>query len=122
MTVKTIVSMDRMQKILEEIRDSLQPKENFSVVVSSETTDWTTVFSPALHLNPQRRYEMALVNLESYNIIPNITAANNTFVYSPDGGTSWKKITLPEGSYVISQIDAAIRRRLEANGDWNADK
>jgi len=122
MTVKTVVSMDGMQKILEEIRDSLAtPKENLSVVVSSETTDWTTFFSPALHLDPQKRYEMALVNLESYNSIPNITATNNTFVYSPDDGTSWKQITLPEGSYEISQINTAIRRQLEVNGDWNAD-
>jgi len=125
MAVKTVVNMDGMQKLLEKIRDSLAAKlltkENFSVVVSSETTDCTTIFSPAIHLDPQRRYEMALVNLETYNSIPNITVANNTFVYSHNGGSLWKKITLPEGSYEISQINAAIRRQLEVNGDWNAD-
>jgi len=64
---------------------------------------------------------MALVNLEIYNSIPNITVANNTFVSSHNGGSLWKKITLPEGSYEISQINAAIRRQLEVNGDWNSD-
>jgi hypothetical protein len=112
--------MDGMQKVLEEIRDLLQPKENFSIVLSSDTTDWTTFFNPPLYLDPKRKYEFALVNLETYNSIPNVTATNNTFVYSPDSGTTWKTITLPEGSYELAQITAEIQRQLETNGDWNA--
>jgi len=121
MAIKTVVNMEGMQQVLEEIRDLLAPKENFSSVVTSSGTDWTTHLSPPLFLNPKRRYELALVNLETYNSIPNITEANNHFVYSPNG-TTWKTITLPEGSYELVQINTEIQRQLEANGDWNSSK
>jgi len=84
---KIVVTMEGMQQVLEDIRDLLAPKENFSIVVTSSGTDWTTHFSPPLYLNPKRRYELALVNLETYNSIPNITEANNHFVYSSNGTT-----------------------------------
>lgn len=60
-----------------------------------------------------------MVNLETYNSIPNITS-DNTFVYSPNSGVTWKTITLPEGSYEVAQMNVEIQRQLEANGDWNA--
>lgn len=124
MSVKTVLSFDGMQKVLEEIRDLLklppQVGENMSIVVSAQTTDWTTAFSPPLFLDPKRKFEMALINLETYNSIPNVTSSNNTFVYTPDSGTTWKTITMPEGSYEVTQINAEIQRQLETNGDWNA--
>lgn len=93
--------MDGMLRVLEEtrdlqreIRDLLLPKENLSLVLSSTTTDWSTNFSPPLHLNPKKNYELALVNLETYYTIPNIDPTNNTFVYSFDSGTTWKTVTL----------------------------
>jgi len=113
--------MEGMQQVLEDIRDLLAPKENFSIVVTSSGTDWTTHLSLPLFLNPKRRYELALVNLEAYNSLPNITEANNHFVYSPNG-TTWKTITLPEGSYELVQINTEIQRQLEANGDWKSSK
>lgn len=113
--------MEGVQLVLEKIRDLLAPKENFSIVLTSAGTDWTTHISPPLYLNPKRRYELALVNLETYNSIPNITEANNHFVYSPDG-IVWKTITLPEGSYELVQINTEIQRQLQANGDWNSNK
>jgi len=64
MAIKTVFNMEGMQQVLEEIRDLLAPKENFSIVVTSAATDWTTHLSPPLNLNPKRRYELALVNLE----------------------------------------------------------
>jgi len=112
--------MEGMQKILEEVRDLLLPKENFSIIVSSDTSDWSTHFNQPLYLNPKRKYELALVNLETYNSIPNVTAVNNTFVYSSDNGAVWKTITIPEGSYEIAHIAAEIQRQLVINGDWNA--
>ena len=35
MAIKTVVNMEGMQQVLEEIRDLLAPKENFSIVVTS---------------------------------------------------------------------------------------
>src|SRR5678816_424484 len=111
--------MERLEEILKEIRDLTLPKENFSIIYSSDQTDYTTNFSPMLHLNPNKRFELALVNLETYNSIPNVDGNNNKFVYSNNAGTTWYPIVLPEGCYEIPQINAAIQRQLERNGHWN---
>jgi hypothetical protein len=103
--------------ILEEIRDLLLPQKSVSFVVSSDTTAWTTDISPPLYLDPKKKHELALVNLETYNSIPNIVASNNSFVYSPDNGANWKTITIPEGSYELPQICTEIQLQLRNNGD-----
>src|SRR5688572_9749135 len=111
--------MERLEELLKEIRDLTLPKENFSIICSSDQTDYTTNFAPMFHLNPNKRFELALVNLESYNSIPNLDGTNNRFVYSIDTGKTWITIRLPEGCYEIPQINAAIQRQLERNGHWN---
>ena len=57
--------MNTTEKLLEEIRELLDHKENMSVVLSSKNTSWCTIFSPPIYLNPKRKYEMALISLES---------------------------------------------------------
>ena len=111
--------MERLEELLKEIQDLTLPKENFSIICSSDQTDYTTNFSPMLHLNPNKRFELALLNLEPYNSIPNLDGTNNRFVYSYDGGKTWSTIMLPEGCYEIPQINAAIQRQLERNRHWN---
>ena len=51
-------------------------------VFSSNKTSWTTNFEKSIHVdNDQNQYEIALLNLETYNSIPNIDKSNNIFVY-----------------------------------------
>ena len=38
-----------------------------------------TIFNPPLELDKNKRYEMALVNLETYWSFPNVTLKNNDF-------------------------------------------
>ena len=59
---------------------------------------------------------MALVNLETYYSLPNINDSNNVFVYSPDNSNSWEKIKIPEGSYVIDDINNTIHQEMEKKG------
>lgn len=66
-----------------------------------------------LHLDPKRRSELALLNLEIYNSTPNIDRTNNKFAYSPSNGTSRKTIVLRDGSYAIAQINDEISLQLE---------
>ena len=75
-----IFDMDRLEELLKEIRDLTLPKENFSIICSSDQTDYTTNFSPMLHLNPNKRFELALVNLETYNSIQKILFQSNRFL------------------------------------------
>lgn len=109
--------MEVLAKLLEEIRELLDHKENTSIVTSSNSTSWNTVFSPPLFLNPKKKYEMALICLETYYSIPNIKN-NNTFVYND--GTVTKTITFPVGSYEITDINAELERQLQLKGDGNS--
>jgi len=109
--------MNTSEKLLEEIRALLDHKENMSIVLSSNTTNWSTIFSPPMYLDPKRKYEMALISLESYYSIPNINNFNNTFVYHDS--TTTKTITIPLGSYELTDINAEIQKQMQINGDIN---
>ena len=42
---------------------------------------------------------------------------NNTIKYSPDSGSSWKKITFRDGNYSYDDLNDVIKQTLENNGD-----
>ena len=52
-------------------------------------------------MKTDKKYEIALINLETYYGLPNVDDTNNHFSYSPDGGGIWYHILIPEGSYDI---------------------
>ena len=109
-----------MQELLKTIADNTSQKDSFQIIVSGNTTDFNTKFNPPIQLNKNKSYEMALVNLETYYSIPNITSRNNTFKYSPDGGANWMTVDIPTGSYDIEDINSVIQREMKANGHWDA--
>ena len=51
---------------------------------------------------------------------PNIDASNNYFRYSPDGGTTWVDIFIPEGSYDIVDINDTIQQKMRQNGHYDS--
>jgi len=61
---------------------------------------------------------MALLNLETYYSFPNIDSTNNSFKYSMDNGKNWFTILIPEGSYKICDIDAAIKQQIRTNNHY----
>ena len=58
-------------------------KSSFYIMLSEKNTQIKTKFRPLIQLDQNRKYEMALVNLETYYSFPNIDASNNNFRYSP---------------------------------------
>ena len=100
-------------KLLERIANNTDHKTSFQIILSSDKTNFNTRFNPKLELDEKKKYEIALVNLETYYSFPNIDETNNTFVYSPDNGNSWEKIKIPEGSYEIDDINNAIQHEME---------
>lgn len=50
-STKIMAHMERREMLLEDMREPLQPKEYFSIVVSSDTTERTTALSPPLYLD-----------------------------------------------------------------------
>ena len=67
-------------------------------------------------MKTDRKYEIALVNLETYYSFPNVDDTNNQFSYSPDGGETWHRILIPEGSYDIEDINRVIQQKIKQNG------
>jgi len=105
-------------ELLEKIAFNTEPiqKKSFQIVVSNNKTKFTTRFNPHIQFKKNRRYEIALVNLETYYSFPNITTNNNHFSYSPDSGGIWYHILIPEGSYDIEDINKVIQQKMKQNG------
>jgi len=98
-------------------------------VVSENSTKIKTTFNPPIELDRTGKYEMALVNLETYYSFPNLSAENNVFQYSPGftevgrGGEDdstrqrqWVKVQISEGSYDLIDIAETIKIAMKRNG------
>src|SRR5271169_4797553 len=91
---------------------------SFSLILSGNSSDFTTVFN-SIVLQPPYEYEAALLSIETYNSIPNIIESkNNLFKYF--NGQDWKVISLQTGAYELDAINNEIKRQMRINGD-NAD-
>ena len=101
---------------LKHIVKNTAHKTSFQIIVSGNESKFTTRLNPALELDRDKEYEIALVNLETYYSFPNINKTNNVFVYSPDNGNSWVKMKIPEGSYEIDDINNTIQHEMEKRG------
>jgi hypothetical protein len=84
--------------------------------MNEKSTHIKTKFNPLIQLNKNKKYEMALVNLDTYYSFPNIDATNNNFKYSPDNGVTWLNIDISEGSYELVDIAEVIETNLRAKG------
>ena len=74
--------------LLKQMVKNMAHKTSFQIIVSGNESKFTTRLNPALELDRDKEYEIALVNLETYYSFPNIDETSNVFVYSPDNGNS----------------------------------
>ena len=102
--------------LLKKIVKNTEHKTSFQIIVSDNKSSFNTRLNPALQLDKDKKYKIALVNLETYYSFPNIDETNNVFVYSPDNGNSWVKTKIPEGSYEIDDINNTIQHKMEKRG------
>ena len=72
------------RELLEKIALNTEPKESFQIVVTDNKTKFSTRFYPHIQLKKNKRYEIALVNLETYYSFPNITSESSIENY-PSG-------------------------------------
>jgi len=87
-----------------------------TITLSAKTTDFHTNFASPLILDDDKKYELALVSLETYYSYPNVHKDNNKFVYSGDRGISWKTIQIPEGAYEVTDINEYVKSALGSSG------
>ena len=72
---------------MKEVLVRTKPKDSFTLV-SDNSANIQTTFSPPLYLQANRDYELAMVNLEINYSFANIPKVNNSFKWSVDDGTT----------------------------------
>jgi len=106
--------------LLEKIAKNTEPKTSFFILMRDRSTHIKTRFHPLIQLDETKKYEMALVNLETFFSFPNIDSSNNNLRYSPDNGATWVDIDIPEGSYEIGDINAYVQRIMSNNKHYDS--
>lgn len=91
---------------------------SYTVSLTSTSSTLRSILFPALHLHKGRIWEAALLDLTTYNSIPNVSEkVNNKFHYykskNEDGNySSLEEISLPTGSYEIDDINEIIQKHM----------
>ena len=88
-------------------------------IILGMKSDFTTKYSPPISLDESKQYEAALLSIDLFNSIANITNVNNVLKYSKDKGVTWVTIQLDTGSYELSAISIEIQRLMVINGADN---
>ena len=112
--------LERIAINTEKIVENTRQKSSFYILLSEKSTHIKTKFRPLIQLDRDRKYEMALVNLETYFSFPNMDSSNHNFRYSPDNGATWVNINIPEGSYELVDINEYIQRIMRENGHYDS--
>ena len=69
-----------------------------------------------LTLPKNQNFEAAMIYFATDNYLANIDENNQQFIYSANGGKTWKTIKIPVGAYELSSIDEEIKRQMRING------
>ena len=85
----------------------------------SKPEDFVIKFTPALELPDDMNHEIAMNKVNMTYSWHNISKfyKNNTIKYSPDSGSTWKKIIFQDGNYSYDDLNDVIRQIIENNGD-----
>jgi len=115
-------------ELLEKIERNTSQKTSTQIEVSENLTKIKTTFNSPLELDRIRKYEMALVNLETYYSFPNFSDENNVFRYSSgfievgrgdEDDTrqrQWVEVQIPEGAHELDDIAETIKIAMKRNG------
>ena len=71
--------------------------------ISGKTSELKHSLQNTLYLE-NGNYGLALISLDMFYSVPNITKKNNKFKYSLDSGVSWNTITLNKGFYTLDLL------------------
>ena len=108
-----------MEELLKQIAKNTKSKESFQIILSGNTTRYTTNFDSPLTLNANSNYEVALINLETWYSFPNLDLTNNVLRYSNDRGTTWHEVRIPEGSYELKDLNDELVQQMRMKRHYN---
>ena len=96
---------------MKEVLVGTKPNDSFTLVVSDSSANIQTTSNHPLYLQPNRNYELAMVNLGTYYSFANIREGeNNSFKWSVDDGKASTILHVPTGCYELKDINAEMIR------------
>lgn len=84
--------------------------DSFTLSLSGTSSILEAQYFPPIELSPRKNYVLGLVELLTFNSIPNIDIGNNKFYVGAE------EIVLPTGSYEIEDIENYLREVLASKG------
>src|SRR5688572_11010654 len=112
-------ALEKLATIMEKVERNTSSKSSFYILLSKKSAKLRTRFNPLIELDASKKYEMSLINLETYFSFPNIDTTNNNFRYSPDEGATWFDVNIPEGCYEITDVNDYLQRIMKENGHYD---
>ena len=82
--------------------------ESLTITLAGKSSVLESNFLPPIELYPNKKYGIGVVELLTYNSIPNIKPGCNKFYVS-----NWDPIVLPTGSYEISDLNVLLTSLLQ---------
>ena len=79
--------------------------------------NFTTTFSNFV-LEENVDFEIAMISLSMNYSYPNVSSSNgnNTVEYSPNGGTNFYTVTIPDGNWSVTSLNDYIQGQQKSNG------
>lgn len=91
---------------------------SLTITLSGHGSQLSSTFYPPIQLQ-EEKYRIALLRLEVYNSIPNVTKYNNCLEVTILSTTH--KITVPVGTYEIEEISAAVGHQIKLKSNLTDD-
>lgn len=88
--------------------------DSFTLTLTGTSSVLEAHYFPPIELSPLKNYSLGLVELLTFNSIPNIDEGNNKF-YFDNAGTE-TVITIPTGNYEIEDIEKYVQTKLKEKG------
>ena len=82
-------------------------EETLTITLSGKSSILEAYFYPAIELSEKKNYVLGLVELLTFNSIPNIDERNKFYIKGED------PITIPVGSFEIDSIEEYLKKELE---------
>lgn len=86
---------------------------SITLTLTERSSRLRTTFHPEIELDDRYSYSCCLLDLYTYNSIPNIHERNNKFYFSINELEPTQVITIPKGSYELSEIGEFLRTELQ---------
>lgn len=90
---------------------------SITLTLSGKSSSLHAEYFPPIDLGDvnKQSYECGLINLETWNTIPNIDNSNNEFYYRSDENII-KSIVVPHGAYEIDDLGEYLKDKLQHEG------